>query len=180
MTDQPSQMLDGLGFDGRLDALERRLAQAAAMPLPSGRTDADPDTPEERWRAPQVWAHMAEFIGYWHRQFESVIGEYAGEPVPFGRTKRDPARIAAIAVGRHEPVEQQIRRVHESLADFRRYVAGFGAAEWNAVGVHETLGNMDMERMVERFVVRHLDEHLDQLERLGECSGQAELRDPDG
>jgi hypothetical protein len=57
-------------------------------------------------------------------------------------------------------------RVLASLAVFRRYLAGFGMAEWNAVGLHQTLGPMDMERMVERFVVKHLEEHLDQLDRL--------------
>ncbi|CAN5693324.1 hypothetical protein BH23CHL7_BH23CHL7_19450 [soil metagenome] len=166
MDETHSPMLDGLDFDGRLDEVERRLASAAADPLPDGRTDPDPDTPEERWQAPQVWAHMAEFIAYWHAQFESVVGEYAGEPVPFGRTKRDPGRLTAIEIGSGEPVAQLMSRVRASLAGFRRYLAGFGAAEWNAVGLHQTLGSMDMERMVERFVVNHLEEHLDQLDRL--------------
>ena len=44
--------------------MERRLAEHAARPLPAGLTDPDPGA-EERWEAGQVWAHLAEFPGYW-------------------------------------------------------------------------------------------------------------------
>lgn len=166
MDDQTdTDMLDGGTFAGRLDDIEARLERRAAEPLPAGLTDADAGS-GERWEAVQVWAHMAEFIGYWQDEFESVIARYAGEPVPFGRTKRDPARIAAIEVGRHAPVEQLIRRTVDSLPSVRRRIAELGAPEWNAVGRHETLGDMDVEAIVERFVVSHLEEHLDQLDGL--------------
>lgn len=160
-----SDMLDGLDFEGRLDAVEERLERRAANPLPSGLTRPDEDT-GERWEAAQVWGHMAEFVGYWHEQFDAVIGRYAGEPVPFGRTKRDPGRLAAIEVGRREPIVALVARARESLAAYRRRLAEMTAPEWNAVGDHETLGPMDMESMVERFVVGHLEEHLDQLDGL--------------
>lgn len=163
---QGTPLLDGADFTGRLDVIERRLTQRARDPLPTGMTEPDPTTPDERWEAAQVWAHMAEFIGYWHEQFDSVIAKYAGEPVPFGRTKRDEARIAAIEVGRHAPVDELVGAVRESLTAFRRRMAGYTAPEWNAVGRHETLGSMDLEAMVERFIVSHLEEHLDQLDGL--------------
>jgi len=162
---QGGPMLDGLDFAGRLDAIEQRLDVRAANPLPGGLTQADQDT-GERWEAAQVWAHMAEFIGYWHEQFDTVIGQFAGEPVPFGRTKRDAGRIAAIEVGRQEPIEALVTRTRQALAAYRRRLAELSAPEWNAVGEHQTLGAMDMERMVERFVVGHLEEHLDQLDGL--------------
>jgi hypothetical protein len=170
MDEAHSPMLGGLDFEGRLDDIERRLSARAADPLPEGRTDPDPDTPEERWQAAQVWAHIAEFVGYWHAQMESVIAEFAGEPVPFGRVKSDPARIAAIEVGRHEPIESLIDRARRSIGEFRRFLVGLGAAEWNAVGIHQTIGRMGIEAIVERFVVAHLEEHLDQLEGLAEDS----------
>lgn len=160
-----SRMLDGLTFNGRFDDIERRM-DGLDDPLPSGLTDPDPDTPEERWEAAQVWAHMAEFVGYWHEQLESVVGEYAGDPVPFGRTKRDVARIAAIEVGRQEPVEQLRGRTRELLAALRRYIDGLDVNGMNVRGLHQTIGEMDVERIVERFVVGHLEEHLDQLDGL--------------
>lgn len=163
---QQSSMLDGSTFLERLDAVEQRLADHAATGAPEGLTEPDPDTPEERWQAGQVWAHIAEFVPYWHDQMRRVIGAYDGTPVPFGRVKTDPARRAAIEVGKDEPTDRHMERTREALADLRRYLGGLTSAEWNAVGLHQRLGEMDVEAIVERFVVNHLEEHADQLDRL--------------
>jgi len=157
--------MDEGDFAGRLDDIERRLAERASRPAPEGLTDPDAGS-DERWEARQVWGHLAEFVGYWQEQIESVIAAYDGEPVPFGRTKQDPARIAAVEMGRQTPVAELVGRAQESLAEARRYLAGLGSAEWNAVGRHPTVGDMDVEAMVERFIVAHLEEHLDALDGL--------------
>lgn len=159
-------MLDGNDVHSQLQALGARLAAYSARQLPAGLTDPDPDTPDERWEASQVWAHMAEFVSYWHEQIEAVIASFDGDPVPFGRLKTDPGRIAAIEVGRREPIEELARRAQEAIATLDQRIATFGNAEWNAVGRHETRGDMDVEAMVQRFVVSHLEEHLAQLEGL--------------
>lgn len=159
-------MLDGSDMLGGLDAASERLAEHARREPPSGLTEPDPGG-DERWEAAQVWAHMAEFVGYWHDELQGVIGGFAGEPVPFGRVKTDPGRIAAIEVGRHEPIPQLHHRVVESINELRGYLAGLTSAEWNATGRHQTKGDMDIEAIVEDFVVGHLDEHADQLDGLG-------------
>ena len=165
--DEPlgSPMLDGTDFLARLDAVEERLDRHAQTEPPSGLTEPDPGG-TERWEAPQVWAHMAEFVGYWQGQLESVIGEYDGTPVPFGRTKTDPGRIAAIETGRTEPIAALRARVHDSIEALKRHLATLTSAEWNAVGRHPTLGDMDVERAVEHFVISHLEEHAAQLDSL--------------
>src|SRR5688500_18689037 len=94
-------MLDGTDFLARLEAVESRLARHAALDKPRGLTEPDPGG-AERWEAGQVWAHIAEFVPYWHGEAESVIAAYDGEPVPFGRTKEDAGRLAGIEMGRHE------------------------------------------------------------------------------
>ena len=160
-------MLDGSDVFARLDAVERRLEAHAAERAPAGFTEPDPDTPEERWEAGQVWAHVAEFVPYWHGELTSVIGGYDGDPVPFGRTKTDPARIAAIEVGRSEPITDQLTRTTDSIAELKRHLGGLTPAEWNAVGLHPTRGELDVEAIVERFIVAHLEEHADQLDSLG-------------
>lgn len=157
--------MDEGDFAARLDEIDRRLSERASEPAPGGLTDPDPGS-EERWEALQVWGHMAEFVAYWQEQMESVIAAYDGEPVPFGRTKQDPARIAAVEMGRRTPVTELLGRTQESLREARRYLSGLGLAEWNAVGRHPTVGEMDVEAMVERFVIAHLEEHLDQLDGL--------------
>jgi hypothetical protein len=165
--DEPiqSSMLDGTDFTARLDAASARVAAQARAEAPAGLTEPDPGA-DERWEAAQVWAHMAEFVGYWHEQIEGVVGEYAGDPVPFGRLKTDPGRLAAIEVGRHEPISLLAGRVQDAVDELRRYLGRLTVAEWAARGRHQTAGDLDVEQMVSRFVVDHLEEHLDQLDRL--------------
>jgi hypothetical protein len=158
-------MLDGSDVMDRLDEAETRLREHARAEAPTGLSEPD-EGGDERWEAGQVWAHIAEFVPYWHEQVESVIAAYDGTPVPFGRTKTDPARIAAIELGRHEQITDQMTRTHDSIAELKRYLGGLIPAEWNAVGLHPTRGEMDVEAIVERFVVIHLEEHAEQLDNL--------------
>ena len=161
----PSPLIDGTDIAARLQVLTTRLAQEAGRDVPPGMTEPDEGS-SERWAAAEVWAHMAEFVSYWHEQLEAVIAEFDGEPVPFGRTKTDPGRIAAIEVGGREPIDELARRAQKAVQALRRRVAALGSAEWNAVGRHETRGEMDAEAIIERFVIAHMEEHLDQLEGL--------------
>jgi hypothetical protein len=160
-----TSMLDGTDFVARLDSVEHRLDEHASAETPTGLTDPDPGG-TERWEAGQVWSHMAEFVPYWHSEVESVIAAYDGDPVPFGRTKEDPGRIAGIEMGRREAVRELRGRVHDAIEDLKRHLAALTSAEWNAVGQHATRGQMDVEAIVGTFVVAHLEEHADQLDSL--------------
>jgi len=166
--DEPlhTSMLERTDFVARLSAAEMRLDRHAELEPPEGLSEPDPGGTEQ-WEAGQVWAHMAEFVDYWHEQLKKVIGEYAGDPVPFGRTKSDAGRIAAIEIGRHAPIPAMMGRVHDSIEQLKRYLGALSPAEWNAVGRHPTLGEMDVERIVQRFIVAHIEEHADQLDGLG-------------
>ncbi len=148
----------------RMDAAEARMA-ALALDPPPGLTDADPTT-GERWDAGQAWAHVAEFIPFWQGEVEKVVAAYAGEPVPFGRTKEDPGRVGYIEANRNEPPTEQMARLAGSLTLFRGYLAALSAADWSARGLHPRLGEMTVAAFVERFIVAHLEEHADQLEKL--------------
>ena len=160
-----TEMLDGSDVVGRLDDVERRLNAHAEREKPDGLTDPDPGG-TERWEAGQVWAHMAEFVGYWSDELSRVISTYDGDPVPFGRTKEDAGRIASIEMGRNEPIPELMSRVSDSIAELKRSLSGLTPAEWNAVGRHPTRGELDAEAIVERFIVAHLEEHADQLDTL--------------
>jgi hypothetical protein len=69
-------------------------------------------------------------------------------------------------MGRHEQIADMMARTSAAIADLKRYLDEFTTAEWNAIGVHPTLGQMDVEAIVQRFVVSHLEEHADQLDGL--------------
>ncbi len=149
----------------RLADAERRLAEHADAPLPSGLTDPDPGD-DERWEAGQVWAHLAEFPGYWLAQAERVVALPTSEPVPFGRVKTDANRIEAIERDRHTDPAALLQRVRASLAKVSDAARNLPAEAWTRRGMHPTRGEMTVESIVERFIVEHLEEHADQLDTL--------------
>lgn len=151
----------------RLADAERRLVEHADAPLPSGLTEPDPGA-QERWEAGQVWAHLAEFPAYWLAQAERVIAQPTNAPIPFGRTKTDPARIAAIERDRHTDPAALLARVRESLRRVTDAARRWPPEAWRHRGVHPTLGEMTVERLLERFIVEHLEEHADQLDGLAQ------------
>jgi hypothetical protein len=151
----------------RLEDVERRLAEHAARPLPAGLSDPDPGT-EERWEAGQIWAHLAEFPGYWLRQARRVIAEPTNPPVPFGRVKTDAGRLEAIERDRHTDPQALLARVRASLAELSDAVRSWDADTWRRVGVHPVRGEMTVEHLVETFLVDHLEEHADQLDAIAE------------
>jgi DinB family protein len=150
----------------RLAVAEGRLAALADDP-PPGLTDPDPATGEQ-WDAGQAWAHVAEFVPYWQGEMEDVVaGSARGEePVPFGRTSADPGRVGAIEKGRNEPPSAQMTRLARALAHLRSYLVGLSETAWSARGLHARRGEMTVSQIVDRFVVAHLEEHADQLEKL--------------
>lgn len=149
----------------RLAGAEHRLVEHAAAPVPSGLTEPDPGG-EERWEAGQVWAHLAEFPAYWLAQARAVIETGSEQPVPFGRVKTDPDRIAAIERDRHADPHALLARVRETLEDVTEAARTWDAAAWRALGTHPTRGPMTVERIVEEFIVSHLEEHAEQLDLL--------------
>jgi DinB family protein len=150
----------------RLAVAEGRLAAFAEDP-PPGLTDPDPATGEQ-WDVGQAWAHVAEFVPYWQTQMQKVVAgvEQGVGPVPFGRTSADPGRVGAIEAGRHELPDQQMARLASALARVRTWLLGLNEGQWSARGEHERLGEMTVAQIAERFLVGHLEEHADQLEKL--------------
>jgi hypothetical protein len=157
----------------RLDAVETRLAVAAAAePPPGSLTGADADT-GERWERGQVWAHVSEFIPYWIAQAGPVLNkDNAGEPVPFGRTKRDPERIGAIERNRNEPVSVLWDDTRADMAALRAFLGTIAAEQWSLEGRHPTLGIMTVDELVQEFLVGHVEEHADQLEAMTAHDGR--------
>ena len=150
----------------RLDAVERRLdALAAREGRLAGLTAADPSSGEQ-WEAGQVWAHLAEFVGYWLVQARAVIDARSAEPVPFGRVKSNPERIAAIERDRATAVATLSGRVKEHIAQARQFLQECEPRDWDARGLHQAQGVMTLERILDEFVVSHLEQHADQLDGL--------------
>ncbi len=149
----------------RLADAERRLVEHASAPVPDRLTEPDPGG-EERWEAGQVWAHVAEFPEYWLGQARRVVALPTHEPVPFGRVKTDVGRLEAIERDRHADPAALLERVRASLARVTDAARALPPEAWTRRGQHPTIGEMTVERLFERFIVGHLEEHADQLDSL--------------
>jgi hypothetical protein len=156
----------GERFVDRLDGVQGRLAVHAASPPAPGLTD--PDEPSgERWDWGQVWAHLAEFVPYWMEEARLILGRPVSEdPLPFGRTKADPVRIAAIEADRRRPPPELMARLARQLDELRAFTLGLSEADWERRALHATLGVMDLPRIFEEFLIRHLEAHAHQLDGL--------------
>ena len=157
-----------MGLPERLDAVEQRLAALSRTPLDDVRghhTAPDPPT-GETWEWGQVWAHLAEFIPYWLNQAQAVIDGYRGEPVPFGRVKSDAGRVAAIERDRGTAIADLWARLEAHIAEARAFLRRLPDQAWSARGLHPTLGVMSLDRLLDEFVIGHLEQHADQLDSL--------------
>jgi len=150
----------------RLDAVKARLRALAPRDAPEGALTA-PDPPTgERWEAGQVWAHLAEFIPYWLGEASLVIERGMTEPVAFGRSKSDPGRISAIERDRRGDRGALWNRTAAGIASLHAFLLGLDASAWEAGGRHSILGDMGLARIVDEFLIGHLEQHALQLEGL--------------
>jgi hypothetical protein len=150
---------------GRLEVVAGRLRRHAESAAPGGLTAPDPPT-GERWDWGQVWAHLAEFLPYWMGQVRMALAASPEEQVPFGRTKADPERIAAIERDRRVPVPQLLDRLERQMEDLRAMIESLTSVDWGRQVTHETLGIMDMPLVFDEFLVGHLEQHAAQLDEL--------------
>ena len=150
----------GAERDERLLAAAGRIRASAVVLPDDALTDPDPDS-GERWDRGQVLAHVAEMLPYWAQQAELIA---AGQQSEFGRVSSDPDRVAAIERDRREDPQRLLGRVDEGVAVVLALLERLDDRDLAAVGHHQTLGDMTVGQMIDRFLVAHLEEHADQLD----------------
>ena len=88
---------------------------------------------------------------------EWTAAELTGHVSEFPATFADQARRLAGA-GPPEAAEAVRRSVREAVESLR----GLPPDAWQATGRHQRYGDMTVAQVVERFILNHLREHLDQ------------------
>ncbi len=146
----------------RLTDVMWRIRHFAGAASASARTPADPQT-GERWDCGQVLAHVVEMIPYWLEQAKEVRAWGGG--VPFGRIKSDPERIAAIERDRNQNLEALLSRMDLEIDEVRAWIICLDESDWAQTGTHQTRGEMSVARIIDEFVLDHLEEHAEQLEQ---------------
>jgi hypothetical protein len=154
------------------DQLDRRLAAASDRLAGLGRAlqDRGPwalaarfdHAPEAAWGPREILAHLEEMLPYWLGEAERILDATNG-PAPFGRVATDDLRLAIIGRDRTLPLRELQARVQVGIERWRRRWAELDAAGRGQPGTHVTLGALTVADVATRFVVGHLENHLDQL-----------------
>ena len=145
-------------------AVRASLEHGAPWPLAARFDHAD----ETVWGPPEILAHVAEMARYWTGEMARVLdGAGRGlEPVPFGRTADDDVRSAIIGRDRSLPVAELLGWIESDGGRLEGRLRALTDADLATRGRHPIRGEMTVRDLVQRFVVAHLHEHVEQLRPL--------------
>jgi hypothetical protein len=118
--------------------------------------------PESDWGPKEVLAHTAEMLGYWQGEIQRILSG-GPDPVPFGRVSTDPSRIGRIGRDRQLPSAQLFDQVAIEAKRLAARIRTLSPTDASRRGLHPRLGEMTVSAIVERFLVGHLEEHVEQL-----------------
>ncbi|HET7474346.1 MAG TPA: DinB family protein [Candidatus Limnocylindrales bacterium] len=126
---------------------------------------------EAHWGPPEVLAHVAEMLTYWHAELGRVAAGDGTAPVPFGRVASDPSRLARIDELRRRPTPELVDEIGARVPEVAGFVSGLSPDDADRVGLHPTRGELRVGEGVERFFANHLEEHVAQLQSILDRAG---------
>jgi hypothetical protein len=153
--------LSGRLRDAGQALLGLRGALVAGEPWPLSETWGT--EPEADWGPREVLAHVAEMLPYWTDELDRVVAGDGSTPVEFGRVAADPSRLTRIDENRQRPSGALLDDIDLGLDRTERFMAGLSEPERRRVGRHPSRGDLTVEASIERFLVSHLEDHVEQL-----------------
>jgi len=126
--------------------------------LPSQALYREPSPGE--WPVMSTLAHVVEMLPYWAGQCQ-LIARQPGNT--FGRTHDDPGRLGAIAEHAHDPLDVVRTSLRSSATDALTTLEAIPRDQWHLTGQHVRRGPMSIEQVVDEFMVRHIEDHVVQV-----------------
>ena len=122
--------------------------------------------PEASWGPREVLAHTAEMLPFWLGEMERVIeaARPAGDPLPYGRVAGDAMRLGILERDRSLPLRELFDRIDAGISRWEARSSTLTPQEGSAWGLHVRDGELPATWIRDRFVIRHLEEHVEQLE----------------
>ncbi|MEM7114815.1 MAG: hypothetical protein AAF614_20435 [Chloroflexota bacterium] len=148
----------------RLETADLALTKLVSQIDGGNLTPPDPSTGEQ-WDLGQIWAHMVEFIPFWQAQAIKVL-DSGSEPVQFGRPLTHEGRVLAIERNRKEETAVLHARLQIHLTNLRHFIQTLSPSDWETAGEHLAMGTMTVAQIVNRFLIGHLESHVQQLTKL--------------
>lgn len=159
----PAAQADRLdGAIDRLLSLRPRILAAA----PWGLAELYGTEDEARWAPPEVLAHVEEMLPFWLGEVERILDGSPDGPVPFGRVATDVVRIGIIGRDRTLPLRELFARVAADGARLAARLRELDEADAAREGLHPRMGVMTVAAVLDRFVITHVDDHVNQLSEI--------------
>lgn len=117
---------------------------------------------DNEWSVTQVLGHMAEMIPYWLGHCRVLIAATVEPPV-FGRGPDAPERLAGIERGSSADPKELLGLLNDEVKAAARAIREMSAEERRKKGIHTKLGELTVADFVERLIVAHAEEHLEQI-----------------
>lgn len=117
---------------------------------------------DNEWSVRQILGHMVEMIPYWLGHCRTLIAA-TGEPPVFGRGPDSPERLAGIEHGSNRDPRALLGLLHDEVKAAARAIREMSATERSKRGIHIKRGELTVADSVERFIVAHAEEHLEQI-----------------
>jgi hypothetical protein len=114
------------------------------------------------WSVMQILGHLVEMIPYWLGHCRVLIAA-TGEPPVFGRGLGAPERLAGIERGSNGDPKELLGRLNEEVKAATRAIREMSAAERSKKGIHIKWGELTVADSMERCIVAHAEEHLEQI-----------------
>lgn len=151
-------------------ALGDRLEAGAPWPL----AELYGTEAEASWGPPELLAHLDEMLPFWLGEVERILdADPAGGPFPFGRVggPDDVLRIGIIGRDRRLPMRELLARLGTDSRRVAARMRQLTEAESERLGKRESGESITTAEIFERFVVGHIEGHVDQLNTILSAAG---------
>jgi hypothetical protein len=152
-------------------ALRDRLEAGAPWPL----AELFGTEAEASWGPPELLAHLDEMLPFWLGEVERIIdADPADGPFPFGRVggPDDVLRIGIIGRDRRLPLHELLARLGTDSRRVAARMRQLTEAESERLGKRESGESISTAEIFERFVVGHIEGHVDQLNAILAAAGR--------
>jgi hypothetical protein len=114
------------------------------------------------WSVLQILGHLAEMIPYWMEHCRRIIAA-KGTPPQFGRNHEAGERLAGVERGAKGEMNELLQLVEREIQVAVQAIRGMSPDERDRQGMHIRYGAMSVAQVIERFIVAHAEEHLEQV-----------------
>lgn len=121
------------------------------------------------WTAMETLAHMVELVTFWSGELRRIV---ATPGTHFGRTIDDRARMAWVEQHRQDRPEQGLSQLREAAEKSAALLRSFAAEDWTKTGIDARGAETEVQEIVERRILAHVEEHVAQVTRAARPSSE--------